>query len=164
MMTMMMVVVMVREYASIFINRRRWRLVICLTFIRIFSKDTLMMMVVIVGERRSRLFTIDDPLVWLIHFSSAFLRMIHSTTALPIVCISRIEHVYEHHQLRLYHDGRAQPCVPHKFSHIIIIFLQELLCFHINSHMIYHLFLQLSIKWPKSNEPWFKGLKAVLCA
>ena len=35
MMTMMMVVV--REDASIFINRRRWRLVICLTFIRIFS-------------------------------------------------------------------------------------------------------------------------------
>ena len=98
MMTMMMVVVVVvREDASIFISRRRWRLVICLTFIRIFSKDTLMMMVVIVGERRSRLFTIDDPLVWPIHFSTAFLRMIHSTTALPIVCISGMEQVYEHH-------------------------------------------------------------------
>ena len=97
MMMTMMVVVVVREDASIFINRRRWRLVICLTFIRIFSKDTLMMMVVIVGERRSRLFTIDDPLVWLIHFSTAFLRMIHSTTALPIVCISGMEQVYEHH-------------------------------------------------------------------
>ena len=41
-----------------------------LKFIRIFSEDTLMM-VVIVGERRSRLFTIDDPLVRLIHFSTA---------------------------------------------------------------------------------------------
>ena len=97
MMMTMMVVVVVREDASIFINRRRWRLVICLTFIRIFSKDTLMMVVVIVGERRSRLFTIDDPLVWLIHFSTPFLRMIHSTTALPIVCISGMEQVYEHH-------------------------------------------------------------------
>ena len=71
MMTMMMLVVVVREDASIFFSRRRWRLVICLTFIRIFSKDTLMM-AVIVGERRSRLFTIDDPLVRLIHFSTAF--------------------------------------------------------------------------------------------
>ena len=36
-MMMTMMVVVVREDASIFINRRRWRLVICLTFIRIFS-------------------------------------------------------------------------------------------------------------------------------
>ena len=110
MMTMMMVVV-VREDASIFINRRRWRLVICLTFIRIFSKDTLMMMVVIVGKRRSRLFTVDDPLVWLIHSSTAFLRMIHSTTATPIVCISGMEQVYEQHYLRLSHSCIAQPYV-----------------------------------------------------
>ena len=60
---MMTMVVVVREDASVFMNRHRRRLVICLTFIRIFSKDTLMMMVVIVGERRSRLFTVDDPLV-----------------------------------------------------------------------------------------------------
>ena len=30
--------------------------------------------------------------------------------------------------------------------------------------MIYHLFLQLSIKWPKSNEPRFKRIKTVLYA
>ena len=60
-------------------------------------KDTLIMMVVIVGERRSRLFTIDDPLVGLIHSSTACSQMIHSTTALPIVCISGMEQVYEHH-------------------------------------------------------------------
>ena len=77
MMTMMMVVVVVvREDASIFISRRRWRLVICLTFIRIFSKDTLMMMVVIVGERRSRLFTIDGPLVWLIHSNFDYTKLV----------------------------------------------------------------------------------------
>ena len=57
MMTMMMVAV-VREDESIFIDRPRSCLVI-----RIFSKDTLMMVVVIMGERRSRPFTIDDPLV-----------------------------------------------------------------------------------------------------
>ena len=74
-----------------------------LTFIRFFSKDTLMMMVVIEGEGRSRLLTIDDPFVWLNHSSTAFVRMSHSTTATPIVCISGMEQVYEPHELRLYH-------------------------------------------------------------
>ena len=94
---MIMVVAVASEDASIFINHRRWFLVLFLTFIRFFSIGTLIMVVVIVGERRSRLFTIDDPLVWLIHFSTPFLRMIHSTTALPIVCISGMEQMYEHH-------------------------------------------------------------------
>ena len=72
MMTMMMVVVVVvREDASIFINHRRLCLAHCLTFIRSFSKDTLMM-VVIECEGRSRLFTFDDLLVWLIHSSILF--------------------------------------------------------------------------------------------
>ena len=34
------------------------------------------MMVVIVGERRSRLFTIDDPLVWLIHSNFDYTKLV----------------------------------------------------------------------------------------
>ena len=63
---------MVREDAFIFINHRRSCPANFLTLIRFFSIDILMMMVVIEGEGRSRLFTFDDPFVWLTHSSIPF--------------------------------------------------------------------------------------------
>ena len=50
---------MVREDAFIFLNHRRLRLLNFIILIRFFSMDIVMMVMVIEGEGRSRLFTFD---------------------------------------------------------------------------------------------------------
>ena len=168
MMTMMMVVVVVvREDASIFISRRRWRLVICLTFIRIFSDlfkrhidddggDSGWKTVAAVYNRWS--FGLTDP----------FLYSFFANDSLHHRITDRVHQrdgasVWASLTASLSLRPSTTLCFP-QIPHITIIFLQELLCIQINSHMIYHLFLQLSIKWPKSNEPRFRGRRTVLCA
>ena len=163
---MMTMVVVVREDASVFMNRHRRRLVICLTFIRIFSKDTLMMMVAIMGERRSRLFAVYNR--WSFGLTDPFIYCFFANDSLHHRITDRVNQrdgasVWASLTASLslrpsttFCFPQIPPCNYHIFT--------KLLCIHINSHTTYHLFLQLSIKWPKSNEPRFKGLKTLLCA
>ena len=152
MMTMMMLVVVVREDASIFINRRRWCLVFCLTFIRIFSKD-------IDDDGGDSGWKTVAPVYnwWSFGLTDPFLYCFFANDSLHHRITDRVHQrdgasVWASLTASLSLRPSTTLCFP-QIPHIIIIFLQELLCIQINSHMIYHLFLQLSSKWPKSNEP-----------